>query len=81
MVKHYNPFRMWGSWIGAILIGLPVGILAFAFSGCGGDMFSMSCNKVPYEGIFGFVFLGGLFAIPGFLLGWGIHSLIRALRK
>ena len=65
MKKHYNPFKMWGSYVGAVI--LP--ILTY--------MFWIAIVKEHAVG--GLVVLG---SIPiGFLIGWGIHSIIRKIRK
>jgi hypothetical protein len=75
MAKHYNPFKMWGAWVGAVLgISLPW-VLAFfnirPFFG-GSDPMGQAISQV----IFG-IPLG---IILGFLVGWGIHSLVRKLK-
>lgn len=72
--KKYNPFKMWGSYIGAFL-GLITPTLFFYYIaskctvGCG----MLGIAFFPIQ-----LFL--LITIPvGFLIGWGIHSLIRKL--
>lgn len=73
--KNYNPFKMWGSWVGAvspslffIIAGIEIGRgpLGYAPSG---DMAML--------GWFALFFLTTL----GFLLGWAIHSLIRRFKN
>lgn len=70
--RSYNPFRMWGAWVG-VAAGAVWGLVDGCFSG--------SCDTVPYLSsllpnaqIIGsaLVFVGG-----GFLIGWGIHSAFR----
>lgn len=106
--KNYNPFKMWGSYVGAgigffialywyltlnnivtwtlpfspllfIIFFIPIVLIAGLF-GCKGFgewglSYEGSCKTL--------ITIGGLIApiIMGFLIGWGIHSLIRALRK
>ena len=75
--KSYNPFKMWGSYIGAI-IGFfsvwPSIFILIVLGWCNGEFCENSGT-----------FLGRVSqiipAIIGFLLGWGIHSLIRKLRN
>jgi hypothetical protein len=72
MVKHYNPFKMWGSWVGAV-IGLVSMFLGFDLvSGYILHAVNLMSNSV--------FFLIASYSIPiilGFLVGWGIHSLVR----
>lgn len=62
----YNPFKMLGSWIGAIII--------FTFSII--DIFTTLISK---SGVMIRInLLSHIFGIfVGFLIGWGIHSLIK----
>ena len=62
--KNYNPFMMFGSYLGAIIIN---------FIKLDGNFLFNSWNT---NIIFGF-----LLTLAGFEIGWGIHSLIRSLRK
>ena len=88
--KSYSPFRMWGSWIGAILyvvFGIPMGIgLADKIPFSEVLFFPLwllqpivNLSKCSGEGCWGISILTGLIIllISGFLIGWGIHSLIR----
>ncbi|MBR9701539.1 hypothetical protein GOV13_01315 [Candidatus Pacearchaeota archaeon] len=74
--KSYNPFKMWGAWVGMVLglISIPFGgwfiLILVGGMGCSGEFCSNS-------GIQAYLFLG----IIGFLIGWGIHSLVRKVRK
>ena len=88
MEKNYNPFKMQGSWVGAGLLPAYFIFEVFfkyfvgGFEGEPGLTFSKITNffieLFPIE-------LAGLsvllliisFAIPGFLLGWVVHSLFR----
>lgn len=89
--KSYNPFKMWGSYVGMILypvlltiieeflkkdwvylkiISFPTYLfflLAKTITGCRND----ECWGIGMASMFA----GSLFV--GFLVGWGIHSLIR----
>jgi len=76
--KSYNPFKMWGSYVGTF-IGFVIGT-AINFS---------IIELLPTENLFKVMtdliiqnFLNiSLYLIVGFLIGWAIHSLIRRLRK
>ena len=78
--KSYNPFKMWGSWIGALLISivpLPFCISSIGGTGCGWTPYGvLYFVNLPMSLILGFIISG-----VGFLLGWGIHSLIRKFRR
>lgn len=67
--KSYNPFKMWGSWIGVI-----IGLILHTFIAHEGnflELFTLGTHAIN----------GTLFTVGGFLIGWGIHSLVRARRK
>jgi len=68
MKKSYNPLKMWGSWVGSILFLMLMKILY---------------PQTLINSAYGFetIIYGGGYLILGFLLGWGIHSLVRAIRK
>ncbi len=75
--KSYNPFKMWGSWIGAIL-GIPLNLLFN--SGRVGCIKDPLCKiQDPFSTII-FDPTNITWIIGLFLLGWGIHSLIRRLK-
>jgi hypothetical protein len=87
-MKNYNPFKMWGSYVGAFLF-LIIGTVYFTplfhniLANChsilqDNGVTQTNCFYDPTEPLS--VILGILMFIPGFLLGWGIHSLVRALR-
>lgn len=87
MVKRScNPFKMWGSWgIGA------TGLIVGALSSVG------KCASISYPAYHDFSIYSNpelmrlmclntnlyllITAILGFLIGWGINSLIRKIRK
>ena len=93
MKESYNPFKMWGSWIGLVLY--PV-LVIIGFTGMVGfPLYSfLSIPLYPFRflidlsgclneeclgiGIF-FMTIGSL--IMGFLVGWIIHSLFRKLKS
>lgn len=77
-MKSNNPFKMWGSWIGAI-----IPIISYFITKGSCDFYYPTYNPTlcpimwltsPYPfGIFQ--------VIPmGFLIGWGIESLIRRFK-
>lgn len=78
----YNPFKMWGSYVG--LVGFPLLFILFA------NLFKSTFLLYPAMplailftkiipcsdwGCLGVAALS--LPVTGFLLGWGIHSLIR----
>jgi hypothetical protein len=72
MKKSYNPFKMWGSWVCLVIT-----FLLFIYIGleCSFDGCSFRWTNFLWRTF-------GVFLIPlGFFLGWGIHSLIRSLRR
>lgn len=93
MKKKYNPFKMWGSYIGALM-----GFISALSGSSGATKMTLNGSEVwikhigwfttrlNYVGDIGktpfvVIFLIFLTIIFGFLLGWGIHSLVRYLRK
>ncbi len=88
MKKGYNPFKMWGSYVGAGVLVLPIFLIAGSqiagmILGCPerdmGLFFASMC-RVDVEGTLAYVqfTLGSILSlIPGFLVGWGVHSLCR----
>ncbi len=72
--KSYNPFKMWGSYVGFLIFISPI----FLISGnIGGDNIGLSLAPDAL-GLYAMIF--GL-GIVGFFIGYGIHALIRGLRK
>jgi len=78
--ESYNPFLMFGSYIGAIAGGVINGYDLFTIQfQINGQFVYPSVNEVLFlYGGFSTIFFGALF---GFLFGWSIHSLIRRLSK
>lgn len=83
--KSYNPFKMWGSYVGGV-----IGLMAYFLLGYLNPIAILISAFIPNEqqlsqllGDSGIIFI--LFSILvsniiiGFLIGWGIHSLIRKL--
>jgi hypothetical protein len=75
MKKSYSPFKMWGSYVGAILLFIWNVYDSSRFLWyIGGEAINLSFwETLQYMGpssIFSSI-------IFGFLIGWGIHSLIR----
>ena len=96
MKKSYNPFKMWGAWVGA---GLG---LYYAFFAIGGSAFlsqsqwdnisfihklllfpALILDLLPETIDTGtsLILAGVISIVVFFLIGWGIHSLVRKLRK
>jgi len=81
--KSFNPFKMWGSYVGLVL-----GLIYGWFFQYGRELYysmhSYWFNQTFPISIFSDygTFLWGLTTgIAGFLLGWGIHSIVRRIRK
>ena len=74
--KSYNPFKMWGSWAGAILIS----IIPLPFCWLSECIF-ISYGRIYFVNLPNSLILGVILTGIGFLIGWGIHSLVRKLRK
>ena len=72
--KNYNPFKMWESWIGGILLSL---IGAYMnYKDCTGS--GLICSRD-----FRVLYLSPqtlIYLIIGFLLGWAIESLWRKFK-
>ncbi|MFH1151561.1 MAG: hypothetical protein V1788_00345 [Nanoarchaeota archaeon] len=93
--KSYNPFKMWGSWVG-LLFGVIGSILYFVNIGYDSIKLIVAPFMIPYLIIFGcwapsgticeqivVVKILGIITslIAYFLIGWAIHSLVRRLRR
>ncbi len=75
--KSYNPFTMWGSYVGLVSF-LIYGQLAWMYYWY--DINDLWLIMIEYSSInpvtHGLITTG----ILGFFIGWGIHSLFRFLR-
>lgn len=72
--KSYNPFKMWGSYLGAIIgffIPWPFPLGGFV---SGFTILTLNIDELYNPYIWFFVFAG---ALVSFVIGWGIHSLFR----
>lgn len=72
MVKQYNPFQMLGSYLGA------VGLLLVDFFDKSNELITGTMNLSAPE-FFSFELAFSI--MIGFIIGWGIHSLIRRFKK
>lgn len=75
--KSYNPFKMWGAYVGFFIFVSPLFLLNGMSEVSGGDV-TANWMRPDFYGLLAFIL--GL-GVVGFLVGWGIHSLIRRLRK
>ena len=80
MKKKYNPFKMWGSWIGGVIGIILFKVIGFSFlNKIFGNVF---ITKITFGGgMAGGYYMLIYYIILGFLIGWGIHSLFRRLKK
>lgn len=86
--KSYNPFKMIGSWIGFVL---GFGIIFFPVlkgniptsSADDYSLYQVISNgfSVNFSGWLMLIGLLLISIVAGFLVGWGIHSLIRKFKK
>ena len=76
--KSYNPFKMWGSYIG-VIIGLILSLVTLLQDGfCIIDPFTPNDCGIQWNSFF----ISLPIYVPlGFLIGYGIHSLVRYLRR
>ena len=76
--KSYNPFKMWGAWVGAV-----AGFIFCVFSWYPIKIFNIifNINILEQPEIIVYIVVYGFWVIIGFLMGWGIHSLVRKLKK
>ncbi|MBU0958216.1 MAG: hypothetical protein KKF56_05400 [Nanoarchaeota archaeon] len=110
MSKKYNPFKMWGAWVGAgigliiaislimnFFVSAPIVVysnpyafvMAQLYDNCAygvdssGNLYSGVCDKYLISRNITTLIISEIFfkMLAGFLIGWGIHSLIRGLRK
>lgn len=86
-MKHYNPLKMWGSYVGLVLACsiIFVKTLKGNFPNSTADdysMFQVISNSLSVNFHGWIIMLSWLFVsmVAGFLIGWAIHSLIRRLK-
>ena len=87
--KSFNPFKMWGAWVGFVLALIAVFLVGFVFVFLFSDgKFLISLN-VALSSMIGINDAGEFIepfkilitlgiGVVGFLIGWGIHSIVRA---
>ena len=73
--KSYNPFKMWGSYVG-IIIGFSSPWVLEIF-----NIQIFNIEDAMSNAIYSVLIGIPMGVILGFLLGWGIHLLIRSLNK
>lgn len=78
-MKKYNPFKMWGSWVGAILGIFFASVISLEFFNKIFSPTTMLFNWLP--DFISNARVSIIFMIVGFLIGWGIHSLFRHFKK
>jgi len=66
MARKYNPFKMWGAWVSAILFLILITIGTYFY--------------IPMSDLIISVMLSIGGAVIFFIFGWGIHSLVRYLK-
>jgi len=75
--KNYNAFKMWGSWIGAIILLIfTYTLMTSILMGDVKGIFELESLKWFFLNIKSYIII-----LIGFLIGWGIHSLFRRFRK
>ena len=98
--KSYNPFKMWGSYVGLGIsiiwvVLATIMLLAFVLGSSVLDSSDVPISHSDFAPQFflpllplifsnmgvSFLISSIMFIISGFLIGWGIHSLVRKLRK
>lgn len=82
--KNYNPFKMWGAWVGALFLVF----MAVSFSDASGLLLELNAMLfLPLSSLLIFLdympqngnIIIGMIAVYGFLIGWIIHSIFRGL--
>ncbi len=78
--KGFNPFKMWGSYVGVVAL-----IISLSFIKIGFFDGTIPLTAIIFVGAFKqpipFLFIAIAVIVSGFLLGWGIHSIFRAMRN
>ena len=79
--KSYNPFKMWGAWVGAYLLGFFISFFT-VINKSHSDIFITAIEQSWFWlGELQPVIYTTTVSLYGFLIGWGIHSLFRRFRK
>ncbi len=78
--KSFNPFRMFGSYLGAFLALVYLAIATKFFLFDTRDLLLLAGFTLSAQ-TGGLISASLLAAAIGFLVGWGIHSLSRGLSK
>ena len=89
--KSYKPWKMWGSWVG-VFLGILLSYLSIKFF-----LYDLIDMKIAFESylcggiqecinymidIPAFIQIQYIsYAVFGFFIGWGIHSLFRRFKK
>ena len=73
--KSYNPFKMWGSYMGA---GIMLWMGAWYLSTPSFTLKVLAFLLFPVDGR---GILLWIFLMIGFLIGWGINGIVRRLKK
>ncbi len=93
--KGFNPFKMWGSYVGLVVAfivsfvmgafgaGLTSGSYSFTIflAGYSPIEIGRDCSSAILSCLNVSAFIAWGFLIAGFLIGWGIHSLFRFLKQ
>ena len=84
-MKSNNPIKMWGSWIGAGILYILWFNLYLDSSASNGFINNLlkpieSLLKFNQDSLFTLILIIIILGI-GFLIGWGIHSLVRRTRN
>jgi hypothetical protein len=82
-MKKYNPFKMWGSYIGLAIATLFILFYPICYESiCKSLGNAIMIENAIFNWFFWLIFaIGSVLLIISFLIGWGIHSLIRRLRR
>ena len=79
--KSNNPFKMWGSYVGTIISYFTLGINPFFqpfICGMNQNIVIQCLLDPSNQNSTGVIFSNLIFPLTlGFLIGWGIHSLVR----
>ncbi len=92
MENKYNPFKMWGSYVGAIIgaflitMFTKVGDISSFVPGYVNMPHFLWLNRIELfinflVQVLSILIYGLLVFGIGFLIGWGVHSLLRRIRK